>query len=159
MIQVPYDEDELSIAIESEIKPLTADEAQALRQKLLPISPWMVVRWQIAVGLVLAGLVWLFCKRADWVWSVAYGAICVVLPNVFFARGLARGQRTGQPGAALSGFFVWELLKIALTVAMLFASPKLIAELNWLALLAGFVVTMKVSWVAVWFRLVRKKSV
>jgi ATP synthase protein I len=42
---------------------------------------------------------------------------------------------------------------------MLFAAPRLVVQLNWLALLAGFVVTMKASWVAVWFRLVRKKSV
>jgi len=61
--------------------------------------------------------------------------------------------------AALAGFFVWELVKIALTVAMLFAAPRLIAELSWLALLVGFVVTMKVYWAAMWFRSARKDSI
>ena len=58
----------------------------------------------------------------------------------------------------MTGFFVWEMVKILLTVAMLFAAPRLILNLNWLALLAGFVVTMKVYWVAMWLRPGRKKS-
>ena len=57
------------------------------------------------------------------------------------------------------GFFVWELVKIVLTVAMLLAAPRLVSQLNWLALLAGFVVTMKVYWVVMWLHLVRKNSV
>jgi ATP synthase protein I len=31
-------------------------------------------------------------------------------------------------------------------------------QLNWLALLAGFMVTMKVYWMAMWLRPVRKDS-
>ena len=57
------------------------------------------------------------------------------------------------------GFFIWELVKIVLTVALLLAAPRLILELNWLALLAGFVVTMKVYWVAMWLHLVRTNAV
>jgi len=48
---------------------------------------------------------------------------------------------------------------VVLTVAMLFAAPGLIPDLNWLALLAGFVVTMKVYWVPCGCTRVRKKSV
>jgi ATP synthase protein I len=50
------------------------------------------------------------------------------------------------------GFFVWEGLKIILTVALLVAAARLIVGLNWLALLAGFVITMKVYWLAMWLR-------
>ena len=57
------------------------------------------------------------------------------------------------------GFFVWELVKVGLTVALLLAAPRLIPELSWLALLAGFVVTMKVYWVVMWLHLVRTNSV
>jgi ATP synthase protein I len=46
-----------------------------------------------------------------------------------------------------------------LTVAMLMAAPRLISQLSWLALLAGFVVTMKVYWVALWLRPARKESI
>jgi ATP synthase protein I len=42
---------------------------------------------------------------------------------------------------------------------MLVAAPRLIWQLNWLALLAGFVVTMKVYWVAMWLRPTRKESI
>ena len=52
----------------------------------------------------------------------------------------------------LTGFFGWEMAKIALTVAMLAAAPKLIDALSWLALLAGMVVTMKTYWIALWVR-------
>ena len=46
------------------------------------------------------------------------------------------------------GFFGWEMVKIVLTVAMLAAAPRLVAQLSWLALLAGMVVTMKTYWIA-----------
>jgi ATP synthase protein I len=48
------------------------------------------------------------------------------------------------------------MVKIVLTIAMLFAAPRLIVQLDWLALLAGFVVTIKVYWVAMWLRPGRK---
>jgi ATP synthase protein I len=79
-----------------------------------------------------------------------------VIPAAFFIRGLARQQQAGNAGSALVGFFVWEMVKIVLTIAMLFAAPRLIVQLDWLALLAGFVVTIKVYWVAMWLRPGRK---
>lgn len=58
----------------------------------------------------------------------------------------------------MAGFFVWELVKIVATVVILFAAPRLVPELNWLALLVGFVVTMKVVWVALMFRAKRQRT-
>jgi len=72
----------------------------------------------------------------------------VVVPGVVFARALARQMRLKQAGAALAALFVWELVKIVLTVALLLVAPKVVAGLSWLALVAGFVVTMKVYWLA-----------
>ena len=46
------------------------------------------------------------------------------------------------------GFFVWELVKIVVTVGMLFAAQRLVANLSWPAMLVGLVVTMKVYWLA-----------
>ncbi len=37
-----------------------------------------------------------------------------------------------------------------LTVVLLLAAPLVVAQVNWLALLAGFVVTIKAAWVALW---------
>ena len=57
---------------------------------------------------------------------------------------------------AAFGFFVWEAIKIAVSVGMLFAAPRLVADLDWLALLIGLVVTLKVYWVALLLRPKRK---
>ena len=57
-----------------------------------------------------------------------------------------------QPGApkALLALVVIEGVKIMLTLALLLAAPIVVAQVNWLALLAGFVVTIKAAWVAWW---------
>ncbi|MBG6072353.1 F0F1-type ATP synthase assembly protein I [Polaromonas sp. CG_9.7] len=108
------------------------------------------------VGLVVAALAWVLTGQARMGWSAGYGALAVIIPAALFARGLSRQKSAMHGNAALAGFFVWEMVKIALTVAMLFAAPRLVEGLNWLALLAGFVVTMKVYWVAMWFGPARK---
>ena len=51
------------------------------------------------------------------------------------------------------------MVKVALTVAMLLLAPRLIVDLSWLALVAGFVVTMKVYWAAMWFSRMPKSTV
>jgi ATP synthase protein I len=55
-------------------------------------------------------------------------------------------------GSATAGFFLWEVVKIGLTLAMLFAAPRVMRvlgqDLSWPAMLAGLVVTMKVYWLA-----------
>jgi ATP synthase protein I len=80
--------------------------------------------------------------------SVAWGVVAVVIPAMVFVRALSRQMRVGQPRAALAGLFVWELVKIALTVALLLVAPKVVNDLSWLALVASFVVTIKVYWLA-----------
>ena len=140
-------------------KVLTAEEAKALQKYSPKLSPWVVVAAQAMVGVVVAACTgWLLGSEVAF-WSAAYGALAVVVPAAGFARGLARQLRAPNAGSALGGFFVWEMVKVALTVAMLFAAPGLVVGLNWLALLAGFVVTMKVYWVAMWLHSKRAKSV
>lgn len=151
-----FDDDESEQPVS---KPLTRDEAQALRQRLPEVSPWRVVGWQVVVGLLVALAAWALTQDLAMGWSAGYGALAVVLPACLFAHGLARQRQAANAGAALAGFFVWEMVKIALTMAMLVAAPRLILHLNWLALLAGFVLTMKVFWVAMWLRPARKDSV
>lgn len=137
-------------------KPLTCEEAQKIRESNPSISLWMVLAGQAGVGVLVTVAAWILTGQSRMAWSAGYGALAVVIPAALFARGLSRQKAVGHGNAALAGFFVWELVKIALTVAMLVAAPRLIAELNWLALLAGFVVTMKVYWAAMWFRSARK---
>ena len=151
-----FDTDELE---EPAFKPLTAVEAQALREQQPMVSPWRVVRWQVLVGVLVALVFWALTRKAALAWSAAYGALAVVIPAALFARGLIRQREAASAGSALAGFVMWEIVKIALTVAMLLAAPRLVVQLNWLALLAGFVVTMKVHWVAIWLRPKRRNSV
>ncbi|TAG33178.1 MAG: ATP synthase subunit I [Polaromonas sp.] len=133
------------------IKALSRSEAQALREKTPLLPPSAVLMVQIGCGLVAAAVAWLFTSRANVGWSALYGTAAVVVPSALFARGLSRVS-LDSPGAAVAGFFVWEAVKIVLTVAMLIAAPKLVVELSWLAMLAGFVVTMKAYWLALWLR-------
>ncbi|MCJ7798705.1 MAG: ATP synthase subunit I [Polaromonas sp.] len=137
---------------------MTHEEVQKIRALNPAVSVWRVLAGQAVVGLLVASLAWLLTGQSRMGWSAAYGALAVVVPAALFARGLSRQKALVDGNAALVGFFVWELVKIALTVAMLFAAPRLIADLSWLALLAGFVVTMKVYWVAMWLRLAPAKS-
>ena len=46
----------------------------------------------------------------------------------------------------------------ALTVALLLAAPRVMAQVHWLALLAGFVVTIKAAWLALWLMSARRRS-
>ena len=144
---------------EENFKQLSAEEVKALRKASPEVSPWVVVGLQVLVGIVVAFLVWVSTSSSPAVWSSAYGTLSVVVPAMVFARGLARQRLASNVGSALGGFFVWEMVKVVLTIAMLFAAPKLVEGLNWLALLAGFVVTMKVYWVAMWLHSRRHKSV
>ena len=136
---------------EEDFKPLTREEAETLRRITPTLSLWSVVLAQVGVGCLVAAVAWLLTGRVAVVLSTGYGALAVVLPAALFARGLARQQLRLQGSAALAGFVVWEMVKVALTVAMLLLAPRLIANLSWLALVAGFVVTMKVYWAAMWF--------
>ena len=139
-------------ADESKPNPLSAEQAQALRLKNPSLSPWRVVLAQLIVGTVFALLSWVWTGRASAGWSALYGALAVVIPAVLFARGLMSQFSSISPVAAGFGFFVWEAVKIAVSVAMLFAAPRLVGELDWLVLLIALIVTLKVYWLALLWR-------
>ncbi len=132
-------------------KPLTAEQAGLLREQSPPVSPWWVVAGQIVVGLVVALVAWGVTGKQNVGWSAGYGALVVVLPTAVFARGLTGRFASLNPGAAVVGFFLWEMVKMVLSLAMLIAAPNLVSALSWPALLAGLVLTMKVYWVAMAF--------
>lgn len=128
--------------------PLTAEQAKVLRATQPQLSPWRVVGWQLVAGVLVSSVAWLVSQQAVVAWSAAYGALTVILPAALFARGLTGRFSSINPGTAVFGFFLWEMAKIALAVAMLVAAPRWVVPLSWPALLVGLVVTMKVYWVA-----------
>jgi ATP synthase protein I len=143
-----YDED----AGELDYQPLTAAQAQSLREKNPAVSPWRVVGWQCLAGLVTALMVWGVSGQARLGGSALYGGAAVVLPTVLFVRALSVRQN-GQNFVVLAlRLLVWESVKLLLTVAILAAAPRVIEDVSWLALMGGLVVTLKVYWLALLWR-------
>ena len=142
----------------SPVQPLSAEEARRVREVNPPVSPWWVVMGQAGVGLVAALVAWALTGRQSVGWSVAYGALAVVIPAAVFARGLTGRFSSLNAGSAAVGFLLWEMGKIALTIAMMLAAPRLVAGLSWPALLVGLVLAMKVYWVALAFAPKPKKQ-
>ncbi len=133
---------------EQDFKSLTKQEAQALRQRDPAVSPWWVVGLQCVAGLVVALLAWGVSGKASVGWSAGYGALAVIIPAALFARGLMSRFSSINAATAGFGFFLWEAVKIAVSIAMIAVAPRLIADLSWLALLAGLFVTLKMYWLA-----------
>ena len=142
----------------SPFKKLSALEAQRLREQNPSVSPWWVVAAQVVMGLVVALAAWALTGRQNVGWSAGYGALAVVIPAAVFARGLTGRLSSLNAGTAAFGFMVWEMVKIALTVAMLVAAPRLVEALSWPALLVGLVLTMKVYWLALAYAPRRKSK-
>jgi ATP synthase protein I len=135
-----------------DFKPLTRDEAQALRAKEPPLSPWRVIGVQAAVGAGAALLLALVSGKQVYGWSLLYGAAAVVVPGALMARGMTSKLSSMTPGTSAVSFMLWEMVKIAVSVVMLALAPKLVQPLSWPALLAGLVLCMKVYWVALLWR-------
>jgi ATP synthase protein I len=134
------------------IKPLTAEEAGRLREQHPPVSPWWVVAGQAGVGLFAALVAWGITGKQNVGWSTGYGALAVVIPAAIFARGLTSRFSSLNAASAAAGFMVWEMVKIASTIALLAAGPKLVGNLSWPAMLVGLILAMKVYWVALAFK-------
>jgi len=140
--------------IESEVSnfvPLTAEQAKAVRQSNPSTSPWWVVAAQVALGGLIVALAWaVFGDRVAR--SMGWGVMAVVIPAALFARGVTSKFAAANPGTAVMSFFLWELVKIVVTLGVLFAAHRLMRDLSWPAMLVGLIITMKVYWLALAFR-------
>lgn len=130
---------------EPPFKVLTPAEAQALRERHPPLSPWRIVAAQAVAGVLIALLALAVTGKGAAGWSALYGAAAVVLPQAVMARGLGRLSRL-QPAAAVMGFMVWELVKMFLAAALLAAAVMVVPDLHWPALLVGLVGCLKAHW-------------
>ncbi len=82
--------------------------------------------------------------------SALLGGLCCVVPNGLFAlRLFISAQRSGAANPMT--FFIGEFVKVALTIALLGAVAWLYRDLNWLALIAAFIVALK-SYIILLFR-------
>jgi len=96
---------------------------------------------QLATTLVAAVL-------AGWIggWhafmSALLGGLCCVVPNSVFALRLYFNTRKEQVMNPMT-FFFGEFTKIAMTITLLAVVVWLYRDLNWLALIAAFIVALK----------------
>lgn len=141
---------------EPEFKPLTREEAQQWRAGQPVFSVWRLVGVQLLAGLGASSLSWLLMQSVQVSWSVLYGAASVVLPTALMAYGLTSSAlsrlTSGFAQAAFAGFMLWEGVKVLLVVAMLWLAPTVVPGLNWLGLLVGLVVVLKVYWLGLWIQ-------
>jgi len=132
---------------EPPITPLTADQARRLREEQPQVSPWMVVAGQVGAGLATALVAWALTGRQNVALSAGYGAVAVAVPTAIFARGLGGRSPAATATGVVARVFLWEMVKIALSIVMLAMAPRVVTALSWPALLVGLVVAVKVYWV------------
>ena len=149
MVTIPPDSEEGEV---SDFTPLTAEQAKALREQHPAVSPWWVVAGQVVIGALVSLIAWGITGRQIIGLSAACGALAVVIPAALFARGVTGQFASANAGSAVLSFFVWELVKILVTVVVMFAAHRLVVGLSWPAMLVGLVVTMKVYWLALGYK-------
>jgi ATP synthase protein I len=132
---------------EEVFRSYSRQEAEQLRKTNPSISPWRVVLWMLMAAVVI-GLVSFALFDLPTALSATYGSLVVSFPAAVLARGLTSPlSRIGAVSGAFA-FMLWEMVKIGLSIGMLMLAPSLIAGLNWLALLIGLILTMKVYFLA-----------
>jgi ATP synthase protein I len=82
--------------------------------------------------------------------SALLGGLCCVVPNGLFAFRLSASARKSEAINPVS-FFIGEFIKIALTIGLFGAVVWLYRDVNWLALIAAFIVALK-SYIILLFR-------
>jgi ATP synthase protein I len=83
-------------------------------------------------------------------YSALLGGLCCVVPNGLFALRLFSAAQKSKSVSPVT-FFIGEFVKIALTIALLWAVVRLYHDLNVFALIAAFAVALK-SYIILLFR-------
>lgn len=133
-------------------RPLAVTDWECLLQ-------WRFAAIQLAAGLAVVAVFAVAAQGISPAASAAYGVFAAWLPWLLWAQMAVRTIRF-QPGAKklLLALAIIEGGKIVLTVALLVAAPSVVPQVNWLALLAGFVVTIKAALAVLWRVLKRGRT-
>ena len=154
--------DDDGVEQEESVSPWSAQEAAAWRSRQVALSPWRIVGWQASAALGASCLVLWFTGRVDWAVSLFYGGFAIVLPAAVMVLGLTSGRLARRlsvlPSGSLAAVVLWEGVKLALSVLLLVLAPWWLADVNWLALVAGLVLVLKVYWLALVVQVRRPKN-
>lgn len=134
------------------VRPLTREEAVALRRAQSFVSPWAVVLAQVAVGLLAALAAWWLTADLSVVCSALWGAAVVAVPGALMARGATSRVSSASPLASAVAMLGWGGAKTVAGVAMLAMASKVVPGLHWPALLATLVACMQTYWCALLWR-------
>jgi len=133
-------------------EPLTPCQAQNLRLKSPMISPWWVIVVQLGLGVVYVLLVAFWSQHEFGVVSAACGVGVVWVPALVFVAVISRGSAQRGVHSAALAFFVGELVKLVLSVALIFLSVWWLESLYWQFFLGGMFLSLKVYWWALAIR-------
>ncbi len=136
---------------EANPKPLTRTQANALREKLgnpsLESFLVKVLFWQVGCTVLVAAAAWFLSASTQVTFSAFYGALSVVLPSALVVRVViwqTAASQTGDKRSSVGRLLGLEFVKVALTLCLLAAAPLVLGAPDWIALVGGFVVTLKV---------------
>ena len=130
---------------------LTPAEAEAFRLRNPQLSPWRVIAAQLVLGAVAVAVAWLVGGSIAAV-SALYGAAVVAVPGALMARGATSRLSSLSPAISAASMLWWELVKVALSVAMLVLAARIVPGVGWPALLASMVLCMQSYWFALLWR-------
>ncbi len=108
-----------------------------------------IIGLQLLTAIVVALLAMLLGGKHAGI-SALLGGLSCALPNALFAVRLFMNERKPS-GASPTTFFVWEFVKIGLTMACMVAVGWLYTDVSWPAFVAGIVVVLK-SYIFLLFR-------
>jgi ATP synthase protein I len=125
-------------------KPLSRDEARALLARQPSLPPMLIVWAQAAVGVAGALVAYGVTLRVAAGWSALAGGLIAALPSALMLYGLKKSALR----QVAAGFVVWELVKIAASVALFALAAVSVPRLEWLPMLLTFIVALKAYWLA-----------
>ncbi len=101
---------------------------------------------QALSGLVFACL--LLVSGVEAAYSALLGAVCCVLPNVYFALRVFNLSNGRSARSTLRNFYIGAMGKFIVTAALFIVAFRFVSPLNALAMFGGFIVVQAINWAA-----------
>ncbi len=109
---------------------------------------------QLLIALVVAGLASVILGIVG-AYSLFLGTLISILPNTYFSKRVFRHSGARSTDKVLKGFFVGEVVKLAMMGAGFAAVFILVDPLNEFALFAGFIM-IHITWMISWYKMQEK---